>query len=82
MVDKRIVSDYVKTKNVAFTPLLEDELFFAQHSSEIYTAYLKMRLEKLREQEESEETSELIFELNYINENRQKILQRSNILAE
>ncbi len=79
-----ILTDYIGTKCGAFTPIVEDELFFTQYDNELYTAYLKMRFEKLYKKKHLTESDERIMYLHYINEHRKEILRRkreSNLTA-
>ena len=82
--NKIILTDYFCTKGAEFSPIVEDELFFSMQGKDVYTAYLKMRMDKIHRKKKLDETDELVMELNYINEHRKEILKRkreSNLTA-
>ena len=45
--NKTILTDYFCARGEFFIPIVEDELFFSMHSDDVYTAYLKMRMDKI-----------------------------------
>ena len=74
--NKTILTDYFCTKGAEFSPIVEDELFFSMHSADVYTAYLKMRMDKIYRKKKLDEIDERIMDLNYFNEHRKEILKR------
>lgn len=82
--NKTILTDYFNTNDAFFIPIVEDELFFSMHSDDVYTAYLKMRMDKIYQKKKLDEIDGLIMNLNYFNEHRKEILKRkreSNLKA-
>ena len=82
--NKTILTDYFNTNNSFFIPIVEEELFFSLHSDDVYTAYLKMRMDKIYQKKKLDEIDGLIMNLNYFNEHRKEILKRkreSNLKA-
>ena len=45
--NKTILTDYFNKNDAFFIPIVEEELFFSLHSDDVYTAYLKMRMDKI-----------------------------------
>ena len=82
--NKTILTDYFYTNGADFCPIVEDEIFFSLQGKDVYTAYLKMRMDKIYKKKKLNEIDELVMELNYINEHRKEIVKRkreSNLTA-
>ena len=82
--NKTILTDYFNTNDAFFIPIVEEELFFSLHSDDVYTAYLKMSMDKIYQKKKLDEIDGVIMDLNYFNEHRKEILKRkreSNLKA-
>ena len=58
--NKTILTDYFNTNDAFFIPIVEEELFFSLHSDDVYTAYLKMRMDKIYQKKKLDEIDGLI----------------------
>lgn len=74
--NKTILTDYFCANDAFFIPIVEEELFFSMHSEDVYTAYLKMCMDKIYRKKKLDEIDGLIMDLNYFNEHRKEILKR------
>ena len=76
--NKTILTDYFNKNDAFFIPIVEEELFFSLHSDDVYTAYLKMRMDKIYRKKKLDEIDGVIMNLNYFNEYRKQILKRKS----
>ena len=59
--NKTILTDYFCARGEFFIPIVEDELFFSMHSDDVYTAYLKMRMDKIYQKKKLDEIDGFIM---------------------